>query len=299
MVEIYQSGMVEGDDAEELWTATMFAFSKNLTNKTFMEGFSNLMSAMADPDRHAGGVLKNFVRSAVPRSVATVTKILDPQMRTSVAHAEMPDELKRIPAKVRLQKYPELSSRYPEFAWLADQVDRIVAQTPGWSDTLVPKHDLWGKPVFYADALGPSFMSPIYRSAFKPNKLDKELYRLKYPESEHPDRWNNVPLTGEELEFFQKRAGKYSKKDVTFLINRPDYKMSRKMAIDTNQPPDSDRNMKLRARIRRTIRNARSRAFRDLRIHKKHGPKFLQLQLEQRLMSNDSRIRLMQQEYQQ
>ena len=299
MVEIYQSGVVEGDDAEELWTATMFAFSKNMTNKTFMSGFNDLIGAMADPDRHAKGILKNFVRSAVPRSVATVGKTLDPQMRRNVARVDLPNDMKRIPAKVRLQKYPELSSRYPEFAWLADQVDRLVAQTPGWSDTLVPKHDLWGKPVMYADALGPRFMSPIYRSAFKPNELDKELYRLKYPESSHPDSWNGVPLTGEELEFFQKRAGKYSKQDVEFLLKRPDYKMNRDVAIRTNQLPDSDRNMKLRAAVRGAIGSARARAFQDLQFHKKHGPKFRQMQSEQRLMQIESNLNLMQQEYQQ
>jgi len=283
MVEIAQTGHGDHDALSELGMATVFALGKNLTNKTFMQGFNDLVGALADPDRHAKGILQNFVRSAVPRAVATWNKSMDEQMRAGGANVPLPEEMQRLMKPSDLRNNPEFLSRFAvaetrlgaeALAAVADMRDQLVQQIPGWSSTIPARRDLWGNPVLYAEAMGPNFMSPIYKSAHKPNEIDQELFRLKFPETGHPDTWEGVPLNGAELEFFQKRAGEYSLANVTRKMAEGNYKRSRAVAIATNQPPDSDRNQVLRYELRTAIAKARHDAFRDLKNDPTLGPTF-------------------------
>jgi hypothetical protein len=274
MVEIAQAGQSDQETIAEIGTAVMFALAKNLTNKTFMQGFNNLIGAMADPDRHADSILKNFVRSGVPRVVANWNKAQDAQMRRGGANVPLPPEMQRLGLN-ELQKYPEITERFEggqALAFVADMRDQIVAQIPGFSSTMPSRYDLWGKPVMYADTMGSKYMSPIYRSVHKPNEIDKELYRLKFRDTQHPDTWQGVPLKDAELEFFHKRAGKYSLQKVTKLMGGNKYKRSRAIAIATNQKIDEPRNEELRYDIRKEIKEAREKAFRDLKKDPKLGP---------------------------
>ena len=57
------------------------AVSYNMTNKTFLQGFANLVSTVNDPGRYANGTIESFQRSLVPRVVAQTEKLQDPLVR--------------------------------------------------------------------------------------------------------------------------------------------------------------------------------------------------------------------------
>jgi len=301
-VEIAQAGWGKGDALDKLGVAIAFSLAKNLTSKTYMEGFSAFIAALQDPDRYAAGIAENFARSAVPRFAAKAGQVIDPQKRMTDWQEPMPKELREF-LELNPGRYPELEARYLEpvmvpgidigsvslpetdIAHLLTMINEIKAQVPGWSDSLPVRHDLWGRPKIHDSAVGPQWMSPIYRSAFEPNEVDQELHRLHYYQSEHPDEHRGVPLTKDELEFFQQRAGELAWAALSGpdgLLQEDAYQESRQKAIGTGQRWDSTRNKRLRNRIDKKINAARAQALRELADHPTLGPGFEAAQEEAR-----------------
>ena len=272
-----------------------------------MSGFSSFLASMQDPDRYSGQMADNFIRSAVPRVVAHAGRISDPQKRVTDWQQPMPKEVRQHLEK-NPGKYPDLAARYlepalipvPDFlgggdvdtAYLMSKMNEIKAQIPGWSETLPARYDLWGRPRVYDGAVGPQWMSPIFKSLYQPNEVDQELRRLRYSQSEHPDEYRGIPLTKEELEFYQRRAGELSWAALSGpdgLLNRDGYKERRQQAIETGQRPDSDTNKLLRSEVEQAINNARARAIADLRDDPELGPGFEATQEEQGDLERDMR----------
>ena len=54
----------------ELAAAVSLTLANQLTDKTFMQGFSNLVSVLQDPTRYTDKTINNFARSIVPRAIA-------------------------------------------------------------------------------------------------------------------------------------------------------------------------------------------------------------------------------------
>ena len=300
IVEMSQTGYGEQQSYDEIGVAVGFSFAKNLTSKTYMEGFSAFIAALQDPDRYASGIVENLARSAVPRFAAKLGQLVDPQKRVTDFPPPMPKELREL-LELNPGRYPELEKRYLEpvmvpgidvgsislpdadIAHLLQLVNEIKAQVPGWSDSLPVRHDLWGRPKFHDKTFGPQWMSPIYRSAFKPNEVDQELHRLRYFQSEHPDEHNDVPMTKDELEFFQQTAGKLSWAALAGpdgVLNDPDYQEKRQQAIGTGQRWDSGTNTWLRNWLVNTIKTARAEAIEALEDHPLLGPGFRAAQEE-------------------
>ncbi len=65
-VELVQTGMADQDQADEILTGVLFSLGKNLSNKTFMQGFSNFMNALTNGERYGSQVVESFARTAVP-----------------------------------------------------------------------------------------------------------------------------------------------------------------------------------------------------------------------------------------
>lgn len=55
-----------------------------------------------------------------------------------------------------------------------------MKKTPGLSDNLPPRRNLWGDPISYQSGLGKTYdtFSPIYSSALKPEPIDEEILEL-------------------------------------------------------------------------------------------------------------------------
>jgi len=147
-VEAFRNGQAESlddQDTEKVAVATAIAFAGNLTNKTYLSGLSDLFEALSDPQRYGEATVQRMVGSVVPAAIAAATRVNDPYAR-------------------------EVHS----------MIDAIYARTPGLSEKLPPKRDLWGEPISYESGFGGAvdLMSPVKAKKPTPEPIDEEILRL-------------------------------------------------------------------------------------------------------------------------
>ena len=195
--EAMQSGEGSQEKGEAIHSALLAALGNQITNKTFMQGFSGLMKALQDPSRYAGGTAENFWRSIVPRVVAQGEKNVDPLVRATYG-----------------------------------LVDQLKSQIPYLSSDLMPRRNFWGQKVMLSGAYGPDIISPIYSSTIGPNNavtesnelagsgkaqeayakraynLDQEFIALRFGPAKHHETWDaNVGLTAKEIDKLHQYSG--------------------------------------------------------------------------------------------
>lgn len=202
--ELSMSSALDGDSGDQIAMAAVGALAHNMTNKTFMQGFSTLISALNDPARYGEGMIDNYIRSIVPRVVAQTEKKIDPIARAAQT-----------------------------------KLEQIQSQIPGWSSSLPAKRNFWGQKIMLSPALGPDMLSPIYASAIGPNPaandkdakrafaMDKIFIDLRFGPGRHPDVYSaDVALNGKEVERYHILAGAAS---LDFLEAATKTKSFRKM----------------------------------------------------------------------
>lgn len=137
-----QHDSLDDPDTERLAVAATAAFAGNLVNKTYLSGLASTVEALSDPARAAEGWAQRLAGSLVPAVVAAGTRLEDPYVRE-----------------------------------VYSMMDAIRARTPGLSDNLPPKLDMWGRPVSYASGYGKVFdaLSPVQSSGSVQEPIDKEL----------------------------------------------------------------------------------------------------------------------------
>lgn len=131
------------EDRAELATAVTVAVAKNLTSKTYLRGLSDTMNVLSDPDRYAERYFRRMGATFTPATslVAQVERTMDPTIRATY-----------------------------------DLIDEIMARTPGLSDKLHPRRNLYGEPIVLEGGMGWDFVSPIYTSTEKWNYVDDEIF---------------------------------------------------------------------------------------------------------------------------
>jgi hypothetical protein len=286
--ELVQTGRIEQDAADEILVGVMFSLGKNLSNKTFMQGFANFMNAAMSGEPHtAERIVSSFARTLLPivssGIVRQSARAMDPYRRDPMDPVGMPREYSDLPWEMQ-QKHSAVLARYDEFAWLNERLGELKANVPGWSLTVPALRDFWGRKVVNEGAFGPDIMSPIYMSVadktemeidgvtYDTGVLDDEMIRLKIGERGHPDDYPGFPFTEEERDFFQERAGALAVQYLTGAIADRDYQKYR--SIGLNQRHDTHVNEKLKLQLQKMIRNARRAAMADLSQHKTLGPGF-------------------------
>jgi hypothetical protein len=165
------------------------AVSYNMTNKTFLQGFANLVSTVNDPGRYANGTIESFQRSLVPRLVAQTEKLQDPIIRDA-----------------------------------RSVIDELRSQVPWLSNSLPAKRNFWGQKIMLSPQLGPDMLSPIYTSTIGPNPaaegknaaqrafdLDQMFVALRWGPGRHPEVFTSpgvkVGLKPKEIEQYHIYAG--------------------------------------------------------------------------------------------
>jgi hypothetical protein len=137
---------INGDnpDMEKLAVAGALSVAQNITSKTYLQGLSNLFEALASPKTEGELVARSYVGSVVPAGVAAIDRMSDPYQRT-----------------------------------VYSMIDAIKARTPGWSETLPPRRDVWGQPVEHASDMGKAYdlLSPFATRAPSDSPIDKEIER--------------------------------------------------------------------------------------------------------------------------
>lgn len=140
-----QHDALDDPDTEKLAVAAALAFAGNLTNKTYLSGLAGIVEALNDPTRAAEGWTQRTAGSVIPAAAAQLERVQDPTVRE-----------------------------------VYSMMDAIRARTPGLSDKLPPRLDLWGQPQTTQSGLGKpfDFISPVYSRPPNENPIDAELLRL-------------------------------------------------------------------------------------------------------------------------
>ena len=128
------------------------ALSKNITSKSYLTGIEQVMDAINQPDRKMSQFISTRLGSlVVPSLVSQVVPSGDPLMREARTFLDM-----------------------------------FTKRIPGLSDKLEPKRNILGEPIKRQDAIGPDFISPLFYSEQKKDKVMEELADLKYSFSMPP-----------------------------------------------------------------------------------------------------------------
>ena len=135
-------GVEKEKGMEEIAIAMSMSIANNAMSKTYLSGVSDLVNAMADPERYGEGFFQRLGGSVVPTGVSELARFNDPYMR-------------------------EVDS----------MVESMMKRTPGLSDNLPVRRNLWGEPISYQSGLGVMYdaFSPIYSKSKKPSPIDEAI----------------------------------------------------------------------------------------------------------------------------
>jgi hypothetical protein len=167
--------MVDNKDhkqASEMAGAAAASIAKNLTSKTFLQGVSNALDAMSDPERYGEHFMEALAGTLVPGFVNTAAKEVDPIRRL----ASTPSEA-------------------------------IQAKIPWSSDNLPPKRNVWGQEVEKTgNALERTLSpSPITKESDDPVKL--EVARLQLGLGMPAKDFRGMRMDNQQYDQYTKRAG--------------------------------------------------------------------------------------------
>lgn len=168
------------DDPELLDSlATMItsAAARSVLNKSYMQGPTQFLDAVHDPEVAGRKWVDNFAgTTVVPGLAAQVARVNDPVWRD-----------------------------------VQGILDAIKARTPGLSKDLPARVNLWGEPIHLEGALGPDIISPIYTQHVTNDPVDK-LMEENQTKVDLPARsQDGIKLTPQEYHDFAENAGKGAK----------------------------------------------------------------------------------------
>ena len=150
IAEGFKRGEIDADDVDEwqeIVALSIAAVAQVTVNKTYMQGFAEVVSLMTNPDRYTEGYVNDMVASFVPFTALS--------------------------GAIESAGDPTLSETN-------NPGDAISARILGLSDRLPPRRDLWGEPVRLVSGLGKTydFFAPWSSRAVKKSPIDAELQRL-------------------------------------------------------------------------------------------------------------------------
>lgn len=120
------------------------AISRNITNKTFTQGFARLNDAITDPEQYLDQTLESLGGSVVPGIAVGITRVIDPNIR----------EVKGI-------------------------LDRVRSRIPILSEDVPKRFNIWGEPIERGGHPLSRILSPFQISETQGTPIDTELVRLK------------------------------------------------------------------------------------------------------------------------
>lgn len=208
-------GMTE-KQREDKATLLVASIMGNLASKTWLSGASSFIEAITEPERYAGDFKNRLIASfLIPNVVGGTARSLDPSARTVETFS-----------------------------------DEVQSRIPGRRDDLLPKRDIWGRPIVSGGGLGPDAISPIWISQQLDDPVNHELMQLDYAPSVPSKKIGGRELGPAEYDRYLELAGKGSHAALSALVTSPAWRTM-------------DDEAKVRA-ARRTVEKAREQARADL-----------------------------------
>lgn len=171
------------------------AFANAVTNKTFLQGITNVVNAMSDPGRFAPSFLKQMAGSLVPNVIGQPTAMADPVVR-------------------------EVNS----------MLEAIQARLPGLRQNLTPDRDWLGaeKPSRERVAV----IAPVRKLEISEDKVRQEAAKLDISIADTPKKTHigkgtgklgDVELTPEERDKYAQTKGEMAHKILSNIVQSPGY----------------------------------------------------------------------------
>lgn len=196
------SSNLTDEDRDHILARTGIAIVHNLSSKTWLSGISSALEAINDPDRYLSGFTARTAGSlAVPSIVAQVARVSDPVMR---------------------------EAREP--------LDRIRSRIPGLSDDLLPRRDVFGRPVMSQGGVGPDIVSPIFTGTAKNDPTISALTSsgigISAPQRTYVEGGKRVQWTPQQYDRLQVLVGQAAKPRLDALAGSPGW---RAMSLDQRE----------------------------------------------------------------
>lgn len=202
------------NDKFNLASGIMGSITTNISNKTFMQGFTNMIQGISDPGRYGANVVKTLAGSIVPAVSGGVARSTDNLIRDT--------------------KTP---------------LDTIQSRIPGLSKNLQSKLTVWGEPIERQGSPVGRFLSPMQISKEKGSPLEKEMVKLDLDIGYPSRKIGNVELSPGEYWDMVKQGGEPAKKMLDRVVTSPlwdqlsDYKKETFIESIINKYRESARKM--------------------------------------------------------
>jgi hypothetical protein len=160
-----------------LGTAIMGSITNNISNKTFMQGFTNMIQGISDPGRYGVNIAKQLAGSVIPAVSGGVARSIDPNIRDTRTIA-----------------------------------DTMQSRIPLASESLPPKLTVWGESVERPGSAVGRFLSPMQISQAKGSPIEKTLVKLELDIGYPSRKIKGYEIPQDEYWAMVKAAGEPAKK---------------------------------------------------------------------------------------
>lgn len=166
--------------------AIMGSITTNIANKTFMQGFTNMIQGISDPGRYGSNVVKQLAGSVIPSVSGGIARSIDPDVRDTRSIG-----------------------------------DTLQSRIPGASKNLPAKLTVWGEPIKRPGSPVGRMLSPMQISQEKGSPIEKEMLRLDLDIGYPSKKIGNVELTPDEYWGMVKQSGERAKKVLDAAVSSP------------------------------------------------------------------------------
>lgn len=153
----------EVDEVNEIMAAAVATVARSAVDKTWMQGVSQLVEALSEPERGFASYINRLAGSAVPAVVSRAEQVMQPERS-------------------------EPGNPY----------EAVLARIPGLSASVPLRRDLWGQTVRTDSGLGAAVdaVSPFPASQVRDIPIDREIARLNLNIENISRRtdWNDAPV---------------------------------------------------------------------------------------------------------
>lgn len=178
------------DELSKKATQIAFSITKNITSKTFLDQFSNLLGALEEPDRYGEAFIRRFETSLIPSVVRSVASSQDKYIRQATTMKQAAEK-----------------------------------SIPGLQENVPPLRDIMGKPVEKEGGFLWKFLVPIAKQSAKTDKIMDEIKRLNVSVGLPNKKIAGQDLTPEQYDEYQIKTGEMALKILPIVTAKPKYKV--------------------------------------------------------------------------
>lgn len=184
------------EDEHDKWARMLaFAFAQNITNQTFMRGFTSAVNVVQDPERYGESYFEGLAGSAVPGFIGQFAADQDPYVRE-----------------------------------IHGMVEAMRARIPYMRQGLMPKRDLFGDPIKSPEYLWVG--SPFSVSGLSTDKVRTEAAKIGFAAPMIPTKVDVIPgldagksdkieLTPEQRDVFASESGQLAHTILKPMVESP------------------------------------------------------------------------------